>query len=512
MDRFPEEFKNGEIHFRDKWQFELKSEFEPIAGKKQSEYSQEFFIFIPDALQINFDTYTKSDFFRARTNLIRLITPELTFQELLDLNNPHSPLAKLQNLLGTIRRRSSLVAMEMELKLFATIFRTTLHNAVEPLIRNLEKADNANFVPECKLRIETLLQDLDNVQKEYDRQKEAILKYPEGLLLLHFFEYIRDAMSISVNSSLSSLLNALRHKAQPQLETCDLELSKVLLREKDYREKELKEPEQLDKDAVKNEAVLYQSGLLNKFILDALQLQTKRRATDEKFRSLIGSFAAASAMFLYLLLFIWQGAVFVINSLPFVLFTVLIYVVKDRIKEELKSVSYRHVFKWFPDYTTEIYLPEDNKEIGKMHESFSFIDEKEVPGEISRLRNQEFHSYLEMIKRQEKVISYKKKVIINENEGALRQGLNIIFRLDIHSFLVKGSNAYEPYVTLDRHTLELTHTLLPKVYHINIILKNRFTGPTKDEKIEYKKFRLVVDKEGIKRVESLPDGNGQIVD
>lgn len=508
MDRFWEEFEKGEIHFRDKWQFELKSEFAPIAGKKQSGYTQEFFIFIPAALQINSETYTKQDFFRARTNLIHLVTPELTFQELLNLDNPRSPLANLKGLQSTIKQRSSLIAMEQKLKLFANVFRGTLRDAVYPLIRNLEKAKSEKEIQQCELHIRKLLQDLQQVQEAYNKQKEEILKFPEGLVLLHIFEYIQDVLSISLNSSLTSLLEAVRHKALPQLQACDLELSKLLLREKEYREKELKEPDELDKDAIQNEAVLYQSGLLNKFILDALQLKTHRQATDEKFRSLIGSFAAGMAMLLYLLLFIWQGAVFVINSLPFVLFTVLIYVVKDRIKEELKSLSYRHVFRWFPDYTTKVFLPDDNKEVGKVRESFSFIDEKEVPLEISQLRNQEFHSYLEMIKRQEKVISYKKKVMINESEATFPKGLNNIFRYDIHNFLVKGSNAYEPYVTLDSETLELTHTLLPKVYHINIILKNRFSGSDNHDHVEYKKYRLVVDKEGIKRVESLTNGTG----
>lgn len=510
MDQFWEEFEKGEIHFRDKWQFELKSEFAPIAGKKQSGYSQEFFIFIPAALQINSETYSQNDFFRARTNLIHLVTPEFTFQELLDLKNPYSPLTKLKSLQATIQQHASMMAMEQELKLFANVFRGTLRNNVYQLIQELEKANGDNEILQCKGHIQKLLEDVHNVQTHFSAQKKDTLKHPEGLVLLHVFEYIQDVMSISLNSSLSSLLEAVRHKAQPQLKESHLELSKVLLQEKEYREKELKEPEELDKDAIQNEAVLYQSGLLNKFILDALQLKTQRQATDEKFRSLIGSFAAGTTMLLYLSLFIWQGAIFVINSLPFVLFTVLIYIVKDRIKDELKSLSFKHVFKWFPDYTTKVFLPDDNKEIGKIQESFSFVKEDEVPIEVSQLRNQEFHSYLEMIKRQEKVISYKKKVIINESDGELHQGLNIIFRYDIHNFLIKGSNAYEPYVTIDRETLQLTHISLPKVYHINIILKNRFLTSDDKEKIEYKKFRLVVDKEGIKRVESLPNGSVQI--
>ena len=96
MDPFWEEFETGEIHFRDKWQFELKSEFSPIPGQKQSEYTQEFFIFVPTALQINPQTYTKNDFFRDQTNLIRLQTPIFTFDELLSPFSLRSPLVKIK--------------------------------------------------------------------------------------------------------------------------------------------------------------------------------------------------------------------------------------------------------------------------------------------------------------------------------------------------------------------------------------------------------------------------------
>src|SRR4051812_45921844 len=105
MDQFWEEFETGEIHFRDKWQFELKSEFSPIVGQKLSEFTQEFFIFIPTSLQINEETYSKHDFFRARTNLIRLSSPDFTFEELLDPKCVHSPFFKLRELHATMQQQ-----------------------------------------------------------------------------------------------------------------------------------------------------------------------------------------------------------------------------------------------------------------------------------------------------------------------------------------------------------------------------------------------------------------------
>ncbi|MBA3603544.1 MAG: hypothetical protein H0W50_07885 [Parachlamydiaceae bacterium] len=510
MDPFWDEFETGEIHFRDKWQFELKSEFSPIPGQKQSEYTQEFFVFIPTALQINAQTYTKNDFFRDQTNLIRLQTPIFTFEELLNPFSLRSPLVKLKELQTTIQQKDSVVAMEQELKLFANICNTSVRNEVYQLVQALDKAPTLKEILNCKQCINELLLNIEKANVEFSRLKETILKHPEGLALHHIFGYIQDAISFSLNSSLTVLLEALRLKADPILTECDNNVSDLLLKEKKYRENKLKEPSQLEKDAIRNEAILHQSGLLNKFILDALQLKTQRQAVDEKYRSIIGSFAAALAMAFYLTLFIWQGAVFVINSLPFILFSILIYVVKDRLKEELKSLSYKHVFKWFPDYTTEISLPNQNDVIGIVNESFSFVNINHVPMDISHLRNQEFHSYLEMIKRQEQVIHYKRKIIIygdTQREKSLK-GLNILFRYDIHNFLIKASNPYEPYTVLDSETLELSHISLPKVYHINIILKNTYRQPDLTEKVEWKKFRIVADKDGIKRIQNVTATNG----
>ncbi len=516
MDPFWDEFETGEIHFRDKWQFELKSEFSPIPGQKQSEYTQEFYIFVPTALQINAQTYSKNDFFRDETNLIRLQTPNLSFEELLNPFCLHSPLVRLRELQTTIQQKDSMVVMEQELKLFANIYCTTIRNEVHQIALSLEKTPEKSLSPqdanEYKEKIGTILTNIEKVNAEFQPLKESILAHPGGLALHHIFGYIQDAISISLNSSMAVLLEVLRQKADPILNETDNALAQLLLREKKYRETRLKEPSQLERDVVQNEAILHQSSLLNKFILDALQLKTQRLAIDEKYRSIIGSFAAGLAMSLYLVLFITQGTIFVINSLPFILFSILIYVVKDRLKEELKNLSYKHVFKWFPDYITEISLPDREEVIGKVNESFSFVGTNQVPMDISHLRNQGFHSYLEMIKRQEQIIHYKRKINVygeTQKEKAIK-GLNILFRYDIHHFLTKGSNPYEPYTILDSETLELNHILLPKVYHINIILKNTFRQADLSEKVEWKKYRIIADKEGIKRIEIVSEslGNG----
>lgn len=507
MDKFWEDFETGEIHVRDKWQFELKSEFVPISTQPESVFSQEFYIFIPNSLQINDQTYSKARFYEDQTNLIRYKTPEFLFADLIEPNNGNSPLTRLKHFKARTNNPEERLALERELKLFANIFRSTLRDCVHVII------DEFHLLKDVEARIEfreVILKMIRQVniclQYYYDEEYKLlnIWNAPEDVKL---FGYVRDYISISLNNSFSALLEALRQQRELDYEDIDANICDILKHEKKYREERNLEPNQIHRDAYLNESILYQSGLLNKFFMDVLLLNTSRAAIDQKYHNLIGGIAAAVAMLFYILLFIWQGAVFVINSEPFILFTVIIYVLKDRLKDELKALSFKQAFRWFSDYKTEIISPSGRFVVGELKESFSFIDENNVPEQIASVRNREFHTYLETIKRPERVIYYKKAITIFQNlvkkYPPRLHALNIIFRYDIHRFLSKASDPYEPHVSLDPETMELTHSELPKIYHVNIILKNTFAQPNGNPKIELKKFRLVVDKEGIKRVENI---------
>ncbi len=507
MDQFWEEFETGEIHFRDKWQFELKSEFFPLPNRAASEYVQEFYIFVPNSLHINEQTYSKDEFYQAQTSIIRFKTPDISFQELLNPKNAFSPLTKLNEIANGVSQLIIPEEVEKELKLYANIFRSTLRRQIYPIIIQLDKAVTESDFVICKIECEKLFNSMESVLIYYKEIKTTFLHNPHWQSFQYIFEYVEDITSIFINSSAAGLLKAVRSKHHPSLQGLDEKITKILLKEKKNREEHLKEPSQLGKDVI-NEAILFQSGLLNKYMLDALQLETDRRVVVEKYRAWIGSFAAGVAMLIYLSLFIWQGNLFVINSLPFVFFSVFIYIIKDRLKEELKALSFKQVFRWFPDFTTEIRLPAGDTSIGKVHDSFGFIKQSQVPNDIWLKRNEGFQPYLDMIKLPEQVIYYKKQIEIHSDPqtiAARLEALNIIFRFDIHKFMTKASNSFEPYTTIDSETLDLVTTQLPKVYHINIVLKNSYLKPDLTPSVEWKKFRLVADKEGIKRIESVSE-------
>lgn len=484
MDEFWQDLVSGDIQFRDKWQFELKSEFFPRSTTKVSVYTQEFYIFIPNSLQINDQTYSKEEFYRDQTNLIRYKTPQFSLKELMDKKKIGSPLNRLRTMLGPNQDSE----VEDELKLLGNIFRSCLRNETLHLLipSQFNDTEIKNFCDEIK-----------NFRKEFFSIQEKFKSKLHDENINSYFRYTDEFISNSIDYFLTGFLQEARERSLS--EESDNRVCQLIIEEKMYREKIAPASEE-------KEAFLYRYGLLKKFIVDALLLNTSRSSLQQKYGHYIGSVSAGIAMLIYLLLFIWQGHVFVVNSEPFIILTVFAYILKDRLKEGLKNLSYQRALRWFSDYAIEIRSPDDKKILGILRESFSFINEASVSPEILKVRNKEFHNILTTVKRAEQVIYIKKIVKMFPDEDSLlkrRKALNIIFRFNIQDFLTKASDPMHSYTTLDPETKELIHTSLPKIYHLNVILRSTFLDENMKSKVELKKFRIIIDKDGIKNIEQI---------
>lgn len=499
MEEFLENLVVGEILFRDRWQFELKSEFTPPYSKIAESYSQEFYFFVPEALQINEETYNKADYYQDQTNLIRYKTPEFTFDEILDPSNALSPLTIIRSQINKPLTAELQNRIENELKLYGNLFRGALRNKIREFVEIAKKIPHNEASVFLQKEVINLAEKLHKIRLTFQEIKNQC----QDRFLLPHFNYIEEFVANTEDYYLTGFLEYLRSSHRSRFHQIDQELCKIIM------EQTNRSPfPSLEGDANRSEkeAILYRRGLLKKYVLDALILDVNRASLHQKYGSLIGAFAAGVAMLVYLCLYVWQGGVFVINSAPFVIITVILYILKDRLKEELRSFSTSHALKWFSDYTTEIYSPEGKSYLGEIKESFSFMSSQNLPSEIDKIRNKEFHEFLELLKRQELVICYKKMISLAtqaKSKDLRKQDLTLLFRLNIQRFLAKASEPFYSFTTLDPETLELKKTELPKVYHINIILKNIIKNPDHTEKVEYKKFRIIVDKNGIRHIEHI---------
>lgn len=506
MEKIWQEFgKGGTLRIRDQWQFEIQSNFYHLPEVRETIQTQEFYFFIPNSLQINNETYSKKQFYQDQTNLIRFKTPEFTLMELLDPQNSKSPLYRIEEwskagpLSDSFKER-----VQDELKLLGNILKSSFRRNVKKITAQID-ARPPHSSEAIKQEIETFLTQLDKVLIRYSSLQKKYEEASSESYIHNTFFYVKEFVSNEVNYYLTVLLQKVRDAENKSFEDIDKRLCDFILREKKEREQRNQEPEMNNPDSLKNEFISHQNNLLKKFVMGALLPDVTRLSSDSAIQNVIGSFSAGIAMFFYLLLFIWGGNVFVINSFPFVVVTVLFYVLKDRLKEALKILSYRQTLKWISDYTTKIRFRNKQEVLGNIRESFVFIEPRKVPKDITELRNQGFHSTLETFKRPEAVFYYKKMVGVYHDkvEFSRRHELHNLFRFNVHAFLQKASDPYFQYTSLDSTTRQLEISLLPKVYHVNIILKTTYQISKTEKRTSIKKFRVIIDKTGIKRLEEI---------
>jgi hypothetical protein len=511
MDVFLNELESGEIHLRDKWHFELKSEFIPHPSAATNKYTQEFYIFIPNSLQINKDTYSKEEFYQNQTNFFRYKTPVFTFDELNDGKNSFSPLTRIISIGENLQiNPASEKEIEYELKLLGNIVRSLVRKKILYLWRALDSIETESQVDNFVKQLEKLCEDLKKFYSEFSRGKDIILLHTSHTILAKHFYYIEEFINNSVEYYFTGLLQKVFKNSNERVNSDASEIIKILAVLKNKEGHITLNAEEIRQDPESGEFILYRAGLLNKYVLDALLLNITRKSPHKALQNVIGSAAAGVAMFVYFGLFVWQtqffAQVFLLHTELFILATVMLYILKDRLKEGIKSMSYKLAFKWFPDYTTEIRSSNNEIKLGDFKESFSFIEPRQLPNYIKDVRNKEFHYILEDFARPENVMYYKKTIAMlyhNGKKTSRKYSLNVIFRFSIHRFLEKAEDAFQTYITYNEETGAFDYLTLPKVYHVNIILKNSFVKEDGTPGVELKKFRLIIDKEGIKRIEHL---------
>ncbi len=486
------------IHLRDKLQFELKSEFELTKKNKSDTFTQEFYIFIPESLQINPQTYSKEQFYKDETNLVRYKTPTFSFDELLNPANLRSPLNRLKSIIEKMPFQSQKEIVTEESKLFGNILRSTLRDEVANLIQEMQRKPNQVHKENLNRKIHQLCENVLKTRNEYHKIQTDLIEKSKDLVISRNLEFIDEFLCDTIEYFLSGLLDFLRLSIYSSLSTCDKRICEVLLEEKRHHLLHYSFPQD-------DETTIYRQSLLQKFLMESLQLKSNRIALVQKHGPLIGSVAAGVAMLVYMILFlfVWKTPVLLINSIPFVLSVVIFYILKDRVKEGLKSYYMQRAFRWFPDYRTEIFSQRD-KPIGVLTESVFFLAPDQIPKRIKKIRNQ--GDSLDKLQRHEAVLFYKREVKLSQNpqrESARRHHINTLFRLNLRRFLEKASDPTTIRLDLDPKSLKIIKKEMPKTYHLNIILKSIQNQANGEESSELQKYRIIIDKTGIQRVEYL---------
>lgn len=504
IEDFWTEINEGEIHARDHLQFELKSEFILHPELKKNIYKQDVFLFIPSSLQINPQTYPKDQFYHDQTNIIRYKTPSITFLELIDPQKTYSPLQRIRFFTTLSKESFSLSKTIDELKLLGTIFRVQLRKRVHAIVQKIKQLPSFEESASQSHEISILQKEVEDVLNNFRALENSVLPLMHLPPLSRAFKYLDEFLSITTEEYFLILVASLREKGDFYASSDQL-LCKFVLKEKMYRTSHALGPSPTLNPSFSNESILYREGLLNRYILDSLRLKNVRFSLEEKHKNTLSAISAGLAMLIYMGLFVWKSPEYVLNSFPFVILAVFLYILKDRVKEGVKNLFHQKAGRWFPDFSTKIQSPNGTK-IGVLSESLTFISNEDLPRTFRHLRHYHFEDEFDILKKEETILHYKKEVVLNQqypSHNGRRKEVTTIFRLNIHRFLEKAGEALQTTLVLDPYTQEIKEKKIPKVYHLNMIIQNSYLTDDGKEHTEVKSFQVVLDKNGIKRVEHL---------
>ena len=287
-------------------------------------------------------------------------------------------------------------------------------------------------------------------------------------------------------------------------------LHRILLEESRYRKAMAREFYLPSSTATDMEHYCYRSSLLKKFINQLLYIKLERSSRGKLYRNLVASFAAALAASWNTLLNMQTyrnaaGKDFGLSMFAVLAFGVGVYVTKDRIKDVSKEYFNQKLKKYLPDYRVHMTYrgsAHDKKvRIGFYDEVLRYLKLDAIPQEVGFLRD--FESRRDTsIKMDESVILYSKDIDIDidamKNAFPEVKKIEEVLRFNLNNFL---KNLSDPWKSLsifevDKGPQELQ---APRVYHLHMIIK------IKQKNTQMSHFRIILDKNGIKRIESVTE-------
>jgi hypothetical protein len=227
------------------------------------------------------------------------------------------------------------------------------------------------------------------------------------------------------------------------------------------------------------EEYVYREKMLKKYVTEALFFEVSRTNTAKRTEHLLYAIAAGIAMFVATgIAFIGQRHYGNLTTSLFVLLVVG-YMVKDRRR------SRRH------------------RRIAVLHERIGFRHEGQLPDAVVEARNRGHFERVLFASENEYALLYAKRIRLNSRTiASLHTRVDAVADinvLDLRPFL-QNLGAQYGIVPLDEGKRQLRPRVVKRVYHLNIILEyESSTGTT------LQRYRLIVDGEGIKRIESVGD-------
>ena len=457
----------------DKFSVEFKVGFSGRDDAKMDYFDVNSWIFIPNGLYINKNTYSKDRFYTDMKSNIRLITPSFTLRQMVEGDD-----APLQNVIKSL---NNINEFEFQMKLFGSIFKSSIRDVSTDIIKEKNKETSSR---QCADYISDLHLVLQSYRKIYD------MIDPKNEAMLAKFRFTDEFISHQMQIQTMKVVKALQHLEGMQDAT--KALIKALEEETAYKVSK-GYSHVIINDGANNRKLVNHHSKLKKYIESALFLNVNTTQDGQAVKQISFSLAAGLAMMVYLLITTFFQKYW--GNYPALIFFILVifYILKDRIKELTRWMFAYQLKDKYYDNKTVISI-KDNQ-VGILKEGMDFISEDKVPAEVMNLRRR---TRLEAENKllDEKIILYRKRVEI-DNQTLRNQydyefkGINDIIRYHVNYLTKKADNPETLIDCLDENGNVQT-IKAERVYTLHFVLQFKW-----ENQIEYRDFHVNVNRNGI---------------
>lgn len=487
---------------RDRNSIEVKSRYiiDRSSGARNSYYLRLYFFF-PRPFAVRAENYDPEEFFQQLKPYLRFNTPSFTVDELLDESSSTSPLTRLRDLVDTLGSNELDEARFVhESKLLAAVYKTILRDFLLEARDELTAVGAKGYLEE---HLRRTVKQLHQVARQFHELLHEAGDRPLPEPLEQHGRMIDEHLSLLLEKYLTSLL---RHVDREELEDGYRRIVKSLLQEEEYREKRgyPSRPSRTETEQQLEEYV-YREKMLKKYASEVLFFDVHRRNVAKRAEHLLYALAAGIAMIVATgIAFFGQTRFGGLTTSLFVLLVVG-YMLKDRIKDFFRDVLKRKVGRRLSDRKTRIRDPKENKKIAWVQERTSYVSESKLPERVKKLRNRGYFERTLYSFEEEQILLYSKESRINAKRlSALHnriEGLADINMIDLSPFFRHLSSQYGLVPTIrDKKHVDLRR--VKRIYHLNMVIA--FESPRESVA---RRFRLVVDARGIKRIEPISSGD-----
>lgn len=487
---------------RDKYSFELKLRY-VMGGRskeRKSGYRLGLYFFLPQSFHINPETYDRDLFYEDTKLYIRFNTPYFTVADLLDPESDRSPLIRAEQMVRDALEGRPIPADSFyyETKMLGAVYKSMLRESIRRLRREMPETDVESYVEKPATAAVKQLHQVAVRFHDLTRQVE------QSEALSDFRTHTRmidEHLSLLFERYLTAFLDQCEYEEGDN--SAYNKIARILVKEIQYRGQAGYPTSEPDPNVEQQmEEYVYREKMLKRYVSEVLFFRVKKTDEAKRAEHLLYALAAGIAMvFATAIAFYGQTAFGNITTSLFVLLVVS-YMLKDRLKDFFRDLFSRSIGSRFPDRREGLYDAIQGKKLAVVKERVGFVADRKLPREVAAARNRGTFEHALSARVVERVLHYRKDVSLKSK--TLRKthyrirGIADISIVSLESFLRHLAVQYGR-IPLARGKKKISIVDVKRIYHLNLVVIYETEGQS-----ELRRFRLVVDAKGIKRVEEVP--------